>query len=66
MALFKILKGNSTALNNQPLVDGYAYFTPDDGRFYIDAALTTAPGYYIKTGVVNGQNVYRIEVESGT
>ena len=62
MALFKILKGNSTSLSSQPLVDGYAYFTPDDGRFYIDAAMTSAPDYYIQSS--NG--IYRIEIESGT
>lgn len=39
MSLFKILRGRSENLNtdNTPLHDGYAYFTPDDGKFYIDA-----------------------------
>lgn len=36
MALFKILKGASTNLPNVYSTSGYAYFTPDDGRFYID------------------------------
>ena len=36
MALFKILKGNSSNLANVKATDGYAYFTPDDGKFYID------------------------------
>ena len=41
MALFKILKGDSSRidLNTTPFHDGYAYFTPDDGGFYIDAEL---------------------------
>ena len=66
MALFKILKGSSVSLSSQPLVDGYAYFTPDDGRFYIDAALTTAPEYYVSDAVVSGTHIYRIEIESAT
>lgn len=66
MALFKVLRGPSSNLNSQPFVDGYAYFTPDDGRFYIDVQSDTAPNYYYSTGVVNGKNIYRIEVESGT
>jgi len=35
MALFKIAKGNKS---NLPIIktDGYAYFTTDDGKFYID------------------------------
>ena len=39
MALFKILKGDSSRLSTDvtPFHDGYAYFTPDDGGFYIDS-----------------------------
>lgn len=39
MALFKILKGNSSRISTDitPFHDGYAYFTPDDGGFYIDS-----------------------------
>lgn len=37
MALFKISKGKSSNLGVQPLNEGYAWFTPDDGKFYIDA-----------------------------
>lgn len=47
MALFKIFKGNSTNLplgtksqltgKSLPYQEGFAYFTPDTGRFYIDA-----------------------------
>ena len=36
MALFKILKGSSEGLKNLKATEGYAYFTPDDGKFYID------------------------------
>lgn len=36
MALFKILKGSSTRLPTVSPTEGYAYFTPDDGKFYID------------------------------
>lgn len=38
MALFKILKGNSSRLPDIKATEGYAYFTPDDGKFYIDIA----------------------------
>lgn len=47
MALFKIFKGNSSKLPlgtqsqltnaSLPYQEGFAYFTPDTGRFYIDA-----------------------------
>lgn len=37
--LFKILKGNSSriSMDTTAFHEGYAYFTPDDGGFYIDA-----------------------------
>ena len=40
MSLFKILKGDSSRISTDitPFHDGYAYFTPDDGGFYIDSA----------------------------
>lgn len=39
MALFKILKGDSSRISTDvtPFHDGWAYFTPDDGGFYIDS-----------------------------
>ncbi|MDO4740989.1 MAG: hypothetical protein Q4A66_10010 [Eubacteriales bacterium] len=39
MSLFKILKGDSSRIDVSvtPFHDGYAYFTPDDGGFYIDS-----------------------------
>lgn len=39
MALFKILKGDSSRISMDitPFHDGYAYFTPDDGGLYIDS-----------------------------
>jgi len=39
MALFKILKGDSSRIDTSITAfhDGYAYFTPDDGGFYIDS-----------------------------
>ena len=42
MALFKILRGapedlgKDTANKTTIIHDGYAYFTPEDGKFYID------------------------------
>ena len=39
MAIFKILKGASSRIGFEqtPFTEGYAYFTPDDGGFYIDS-----------------------------
>ena len=39
MALFQILRGDSSRIDTSstPFNDGYAYFTPDDGGFYIDS-----------------------------
>ena len=44
MALFKIEKGLAANLTkNRPnAVEGYCYFTSDDGKFYIDIATGTA------------------------
>lgn len=38
MAIFKVLKGDSSRidLTNTPFHEGWAYFTPDDGGFYVD------------------------------
>jgi hypothetical protein len=56
MALFKIFKGPSDRLQQQKAKEGFAYFTPDDGKFYIDITgdgLTTTPviGDKIQEGV---------------
>lgn len=40
MALFKILQGSSEGLKKLKATEGYAYFTPDDGKFYIDIGST--------------------------
>lgn len=37
MALFKILKGKHNKLDAQSKTDGWAWFTPDNGNFFIDA-----------------------------
>lgn len=39
MAIFKILKGPSSRIDTgtTPFHEGYAYFTPDNNGFYIDA-----------------------------
>ena len=71
MALFKVLRGTAATIapdsvTKPPFNDGYAYFTPDDGRFYIDVQLDKAPTYYYDSGVVNGKTIYRIEIESQT
>ena len=38
MALFKILRGSKKNLETLKVTDGYAYFTPEDGKFYIDVS----------------------------
>ena len=43
MALFKILRGSSTGLKDLPINDGWCYFTPDTGLFYIDYNGTRVP-----------------------
>ena len=47
MSLFKVLRGDSSRISTDvtPFHDGYAYFTPDDGSFYIDinTGTTEAP-----------------------
>ena len=47
MALFKIFKGDSQNLGvtggTHITKEGYAYFTPDDGKFYIDITSGQTP-----------------------
>lgn len=43
MALFKILRGSSAGLKDLPINDGWCYFTPDTGLFYIDYNGTRVP-----------------------
>lgn len=70
MALFKILRGGSSDLTAIALNDGYAYFTPDNGRFYIDVDFTNitgangqplVPANYVKVDTTNS-HLYRIEL----
>lgn len=64
MALFKILQGSAEGLKNLKATEGYAYFTPDDGKFYIDIDSTTSAND-VRVGnndeeTVNGEAVNRI------
>lgn len=43
MALFKLLKGSAEKLKEFKCTEGYAYFTQDDGKFYIDTKNTETP-----------------------
>lgn len=38
MSLFKVMRGNSADLGQQELHDGYAWYTLDEGGFYIDGS----------------------------
>lgn len=55
MSLFKILKGDSSRIDTSvtPFHDGYAYFTPDDGGFYIDSEYNGVQSR-IRVNPVNG------------
>jgi hypothetical protein len=44
MALFKINKGLRESLNSVSLTEGWAYFTPDTGEFFIDAKVAPFAG----------------------
>lgn len=58
MALFKPLKGTRSALDSQPLHDGYAYFCVDDGTFHID--------YVDSTGTLRRKQLNAAEAEKLT
>lgn len=64
MALFKILKGSSEGLKKLKATEGYAYFTPDNGKFYIDISSTNTPQEVIvgnnNEETVDGEPVNRI------
>lgn len=66
MALFKICKGPSEVLGRpdswtHKAKEGYAYFTPDDGKFYID--IQDSDDVIVGTSSANGAN--RICINSG-
>lgn len=66
MALFKICKGLSETLGRPDswthrAKEGYAYFTPDDGKFYID--IKDSDDVIVGTSSANGAN--RICINSG-
>ena len=64
MALFKILQGSSEDLKNLKATEGYAYFTPDDGKFYIDVD-TTATAAEVVVGESSANGVNRICINTG-
>lgn len=51
LALFKVFRGTSDRLPAK-MVDGYAYFTTDDGKFYID--FKDADGMLRRKAVTSG------------
>lgn len=61
MAIFKILKGPSSRIDTTttPFNEGYAYFTPDNNGFYIDAE--TEEGVQTRFHV-NAMNVTTIQL----
>ena len=64
MALFKILQGSSEGLKKLKATEGYAYFTPDDGKFYIDVD-TTATAAEVVVGESSANGVNRICINGG-
>lgn len=66
MALFKILQGSSEGLKKVKATEGYAYFTPDDGKFYIDVESTTdASQVVVGTEATVDNGVNRICINTG-
>lgn len=63
MALFKILRGSKENLITTKIKDGYAYFTPSDGRFYIDVSEVDGIDPIIGDSTSKGAN--RICINSG-
>ena len=61
MALFKILRGSKDNLINKRvdstkyIHDGYCYFTPEDGKFYIDVA--TNPSSSVEEPVIGTNRI---------
>lgn len=64
MALFKILQGSAEGLKNLKATEGYAYFTPDDGKFYIDIESTDTAAEVV-VGETSAEGVSRICINSG-
>ena len=62
MAVFKLLQGSAEDLELLKATEGYAYFTPDDGKFYIDIADSTGPA---TVGSRKGNGVNRICINAG-
>jgi len=62
MALFKILKGDSSRIDMEttPFNEGYAYFTPDDGGFYIDSVVNGVQKRIRINGDAGGSNAVPI------
>ena len=60
--LFKILQGDSSRISTDvtPHHSGYAYFTPDDSSFYIDATVNSEDKR-IKVGASRSVNVILLE-----
>lgn len=65
MALFKIAKGPSNKLGTLPTkaTEGFAYFQPYDGSFYIDIA--TANSAVIANSTNENANANRIKLAAG-
>ena len=63
MALFKIFRGPSERLKDVKPTEGYAYFTPDDGKFYIDIKTDDKEPAVVGSTSASGAN--RICINSG-
>ncbi len=67
MALFKIFKGHSENFGRpdsftHKAKEGYAYFTPDDGKFYIDIE----DNEKVKSGITSMDGTNRICINEGS
>ena len=60
MALFKVNRGGKNSLVNQLIQDGFCWYTPEDGKFYIDAVSDVDSTTNLLTGATYTDNYYLI------
>ena len=59
MAHFKVHYGTKEHFDNTPLHIGYAYFTPEDGHFYIDGKVNGILKRICLNSVRNPDDIYK-------
>ena len=59
MAHFKVHYGTKAHFENTPLHIVYAYFTPEDGHFYIDGKVNGVLQRICLNPIMNVENIYK-------